>query len=272
MTGVGVFAAASMLVGAIPCASATTIGLQPCDGVNKFVKSFHVVNGATITGARFTNNDNRTVFPSVALLRGGTSSLSEGTVLRAATNVTETSTGVVSVTWSSPVSVSEAGTYCIAITPPEGTGKQGAGSGPAIGASVVGAPVGSFVAGGDAGDLTPVCVDFEVSLVGSGLGAGKVRGESPRVQTYLGEPRPNPFNPATVIEFGLERAGRPQLAIFDASGRVVRRLVQANLPAGKHVARWDGRDSADRPSAAGVYFVRLTLGSTVFQKKLVLVK
>lgn len=264
--------AAVVLAGAVSSATANTIGLKPCDGVSSFVKSFSVAGGATITGVTFSNNDHATVFPSVALVRGGASSLNEGTVLRTATNVIESSSGVVSLTWSSAVSVSESATYYVAVTPPEGTGKQGAGSGPAIGATIVGSPVGSFVAGGAVGDLTPVGVDFDIALLGTGFGAGKARAEFPRVETYLAEPRPNPFNPTTEIEFGLERSGRLQLSIFDVSGRLVRSLVQASLPAGQHLVTWDGRDSANQPSAAGVYFARLTVASDTFQKKLVLVK
>jgi len=71
---------------------------------------------------------------------------------------------------------------------------------------------------------------------------------------------PNPFNPRTAFRFELETAGPTQLEIFDASGRKVRTLVHSSLAAGRHEARWDGRDHQGRSLAAGVYLARLSAG------------
>jgi hypothetical protein len=68
---------------------------------------------------------------------------------------------------------------------------------------------------------------------------------------------PNPFNPRTTLHFTLSPAGRAVLEIFDAGGRLVTRLVDADLEAGPHAVAWNGRDAAGRPVASGNYFYRL---------------
>jgi hypothetical protein len=71
--------------------------------------------------------------------------------------------------------------------------------------------------------------------------------------------RPNPFSfaPGAQLEFALPRSGAASLEVYDAAGRLVRRLVQGALPAGAHSAAWDGLDAAGHPAPAGVYLVRL---------------
>jgi hypothetical protein len=83
---------------------------------------------------------------------------------------------------------------------------------------------------------------------------------------------PNPFNPRTVLVFGLERPARAGLAIYDIRGMLVRRLLDAELPAGVHEAAWDGRDDRGRAVASGVYLARLEAGGLVQQHKLTLVR
>jgi hypothetical protein len=83
---------------------------------------------------------------------------------------------------------------------------------------------------------------------------------------------PNPFNPATEIRFDLARASEVTLAVFDVSGRVVRRLVHAPYPRGQHTVRWNGRDDRGAPVSAGVYFCRLEAGRFSATRKMVLLK
>lgn len=68
---------------------------------------------------------------------------------------------------------------------------------------------------------------------------------------------PNPFNPQTTIRFIVPSGGSVRLAVHDAAGRLVRTLVEAELPAGSHEAVWDGRDARGLGVASGSYFVRL---------------
>jgi hypothetical protein len=47
------------------------------------------------------------------------------------------------------------------------------------------------------------------------------------------------------------------VAVFDASGRLVRGLASGVFPAGIRTVTWDGRDDRGESASAGVYFVRL---------------
>jgi len=83
---------------------------------------------------------------------------------------------------------------------------------------------------------------------------------------------PNPFNPATDIRFGLPAATRVSLRIYDVSGRLVRTLVDRDLPAGTHSERWDGRTSQGQGAASGIYFIRLLANDETSIKPMTLVR
>ena len=73
---------------------------------------------------------------------------------------------------------------------------------------------------------------------------------------------PNPFTGHTFIRYRLAQRGEAQLAIYDAGGRVVRRLVQADLRSGAHSVLWKGDDEQGRRVPAGVYYLRLMTKDT----------
>ena len=99
-------------------------------------------------------------------------------------------------------------------------------------------------------------------------------GETPKalLTTYLGQNFPNPFNPVTKIEFGLDANAVMTLRIYDAAGRLVRTLVEGARPAGRYSELWDGRDSRGAAVASGIYFYRLDAGSFTQTKKMVLLR
>ena len=92
----------------------------------------------------------------------------------------------------------------------------------------------------------------------------------------LGHARPNPFNPATVIEYSLAADSGVTLLVHDVTGRVVRTLVDRSVEVGDHNVVWDGTTDAGRRVASGVYLVRMeTTGDTrafCATRKLVLLK
>jgi len=88
----------------------------------------------------------------------------------------------------------------------------------------------------------------------------------------LGMNRPNPFNPSTVIPFELPAAGQVTLEIYDVRGRLVRRLVNEQLPAGYHSAIWDGRDHAGHGVASGIYLSMLRAGGATITRKMALLR
>lgn len=83
---------------------------------------------------------------------------------------------------------------------------------------------------------------------------------------------PNPFNASTIISFNIPEEAHVKLAIYDATGRLVRTLTDRFLPVGKHSIVWNGTASDGRVVATGMYFYRLESGSFVARKKLLLVK
>jgi subtilisin-like proprotein convertase family protein len=93
----------------------------------------------------------------------------------------------------------------------------------------------------------------------------------PAVTRLVGN-RPNPFNPRTTLAFETARTGAVQLLLYDLRGRLVRRLVDGELPAGRHEVLWDGRDGQGREQASGVYLARFVADQVVQEHKLVLVR
>lgn len=86
----------------------------------------------------------------------------------------------------------------------------------------------------------------------------------------LGAAYPNPFAGSTTIRIDLAESGSVRLAVYDLLGRQVAVLLEGQKPAGRYAVRWDGRDEAGRPVAAGVYLYRLETGRTVLTRRLVL--
>jgi len=83
---------------------------------------------------------------------------------------------------------------------------------------------------------------------------------------------PNPFNPRSTVVFEVPAAGRVRLEVYDIAGRLVRTLLDADLPAGSHQASWDGNDSAGRGVASGSYSARLVVGGETLTSHLSLVR
>lgn len=83
---------------------------------------------------------------------------------------------------------------------------------------------------------------------------------------------PNPFNPATRIEFELPTMETVELAVYRLDGRRVATLVGGVLPAGRHAATWDGRDERGEAVASGTYVYRLKAGAYTRTCKMTLLK
>lgn len=73
-------------------------------------------------------------------------------------------------------------------------------------------------------------------------------------------PNPCPASGLASVRFALPAEAQGSVAVFDASGRLVRSLAGGTLAAGEHRLTWDGRDQAGRPAAAGSYYCRLAAG------------
>ncbi len=84
---------------------------------------------------------------------------------------------------------------------------------------------------------------------------------------WLGQNYPNPFNPTTTIAYGLPKAARVELVLYDPSGRRVAVLVDQDQAAGRQEFTLRAGDLA-----SGVYFYRLVAGDFRETRKLVLLK
>jgi hypothetical protein len=94
----------------------------------------------------------------------------------------------------------------------------------------------------------------EVENVGLAMGSrrGLVTGD-----LFLGVPTPNPMQEGTSFSFRLSHPEFVRISIVDATGRTVRVLQNAMMPAGEFTRFWDGRSEAAGRVAPGVYFINL---------------
>jgi len=83
---------------------------------------------------------------------------------------------------------------------------------------------------------------------------------------------PNPFNPATKVDFTMARDAAATLRVYDVTGRLVRTLLDSYLTVGRYVVDWDGRDDRGQHAASGVYFLRLQAGGQFLTRTVNLVK
>jgi flagellar hook capping protein FlgD len=97
-------------------------------------------------------------------------------------------------------------------------------------------------------------------------------GTAPPAELALGGPRPNPARGDCAIPVSLPRDSRLRIEVVDVSGRRVRNLVHGALPAGEHVVRWDGRDSAGHDVGNGLFFVRMSAEGRVFARRLLVAR
>jgi len=121
-------------------------------------------------------------------------------------------------------------------------------------------------ASSDSGTLNGWGIHLQIPIVPTSAGD-----QVPAVTRLAGN-APNPFNPQTVIAYDLARSGPVRLDIFDLRGRLVRRLVDESVAAGRHQVRWDGRDGGGREMASGVYLCRLHAEGLGLMHKMTLVR
>lgn len=94
---------------------------------------------------------------------------------------------------------------------------------------------------------------------------------APRAGIALASVAPSPSKGAVSLAVTLGEAGFVRVLVTDASGRLVRELVNGPRPAGPLTARWDGRDGEGRIAPRGVYFVRAEMRGSSDARRIVLV-
>jgi hypothetical protein len=95
---------------------------------------------------------------------------------------------------------------------------------------------------------------------------------TPPLPLVLKQNHPNPFNPATTIDYYLPESGPVSLDVYDASGRLIIRLVDSVQDKGNHSVEWSGRDSRGGPVGSGVYFYRISSNKKTESRKMILLR
>ena len=98
------------------------------------------------------------------------------------------------------------------------------------------------------------------------IGIKNINGSVPKVFA-LHQNYPNPFNPTTTFTFDIPKSALVTVNVYDVSGRLVSTLVNEQIQPGSYKYSFD----ASRLSS-GVYFYKITAGSFVDTKKMMLVK
>jgi hypothetical protein len=83
---------------------------------------------------------------------------------------------------------------------------------------------------------------------------------------------PNPFNPSTEIRFAVRDKGHVSLKIYNATGQLVRTLVDKVESPGVYKVDWDGRNNRGSRVASGVYFYAMEAKEFRSTKKMVLLR
>ena len=83
----------------------------------------------------------------------------------------------------------------------------------------------------------------------------------------LGQNYPNPFNPSTKIEYQVPKSGNVTLKVYNAIGKEVATLVNAERAAGKYVVDFSGQGLT-----SGIYFYTIQSGTFHQTSKMILLK
>ena len=83
---------------------------------------------------------------------------------------------------------------------------------------------------------------------------------------------PNPFNPSTTIRYNLAKASQVELAVFNAMGQKITKLVSEHQTAGYHQVVWDGKNKNGSFVSSGIYIYQIKTGVNLSAKKMIYMK
>jgi len=83
---------------------------------------------------------------------------------------------------------------------------------------------------------------------------------------------PNPFNPETTIRYGVDKAGKVEIKIYNQRGQLVRNLLKEDKAEGWHQVKWDGRSDKGQILSSGVYFALMRHGGKRYNYRIVMMK
>jgi hypothetical protein len=89
---------------------------------------------------------------------------------------------------------------------------------------------------------------------------------------FLSHGYPNPFLSHISIRYGIPCKTQLSVKVYDASGRLVRDLVEGHVQPGYHRITWKGDDSRGRHLPSGTYFIRMESEDFKSTRKVVLMR
>jgi len=123
-------------------------------------------------------------------------------------------------------------------------------------------------------DVTPDNNSFERYYYATYLTSGpsdNIQGEATLTETYaLFANHPNPFANMTQIRWQIPVASRVMISIYDATGRVVKTLVNGEHNAGIYSSGWNRTDERGQKVAAGIYFYEMKTENFTQRRKMIL--
>jgi M6 family metalloprotease-like protein len=113
-----------------------------------------------------------------------------------------------------------------------------------------------------------VLADGFIVTGATGINSPGIPGKFALYQNY-----PNPFNPMTTIPFDLKEQSHVTLRIYEVTGRLVKTLIDGQLPADHYEVKWNGVNDAGEAVSSGIYFYKIKAGSNfAAAKKMVILK
>jgi len=116
-------------------------------------------------------------------------------------------------------------------------------------------------------------IDYVRLFSPAGINEGEITSLDMIIQTSLNAPKPNPvINGIANISFTIASPSNAALKIYDASGRLIKTLVDRNFEKGVYNYNWNSNDENNRQIAEGIYFCALETAKQKFTKKLILTR
>ncbi len=84
---------------------------------------------------------------------------------------------------------------------------------------------------------------------------------------FLSQNFPNPYNPATTIEFSLPKTEQVRIEVFNTLGQKVATLLDKQMPVGFHEVKFNAQDLP-----GGIYVYRIVAGDFIAKRKCLLLK
>jgi hypothetical protein len=109
-------------------------------------------------------------------------------------------------------------------------------------------------------------VSLDISTALPKSGSSKFAGVSPE-EFSLEQNYPNPFNPSTSIQYRVSNTSNVSMKVYDVLGNEVATLVNEEKPAGSYEVKFDAAGLS-----SGIYFYKLSAGSLVETKKMILLR